>query len=116
MCSLIINIRFGIVCLKYELLNGIRKYREDASFSELQMASVRLKKLIALLLTAMLNTVVPAAGNALLTAEQRYIALCVQTIAQQYFNHGRTTIVSMPPDLRNNSTRPLIQFPYSDDL
>jgi len=80
------------------------------------MAFVHLQKLIALLLTAMLNTVVPAAGNVLLTAEQRHIALCVQTIAHQYFNHGRTTVVSTPPDLRNNSRRPIIQFPYSDDL
>ena len=80
------------------------------------MASIHLKTLIALLLTAMLNTVVPAAGNVLLTAEQRHMALCVQTIAHQYFNHGRSTVVSMAPDLRNNSRRPLIQFPYSDDL
>jgi len=75
-----------------------------------------MEKLIALLLTAILNTAVPAAGNALLTAEQRHIALCVQTIAHQYFSHGRSTVFSMPPDLRNNSRRPLIQFPYSDDL
>ena len=80
------------------------------------MASIRLKTMIALLLSAMLNTVVPAAGNALLTAEQRHIALCVQTIAHQYFNHGRSTVVSMPPDVRINSKRPLIQFPYSDDV
>jgi len=80
------------------------------------MTSIHLQKLIALLLTAILNTVVPAAGNALLTAEQRHIALCVQTIAQQHFSHGRSTVVSMPPDLRSNSTRLLIQFPYSDDL
>ena len=80
------------------------------------MGSIRLKKLIALLLTATLNTVIPAAGNVLLTAEQRHMALCIQTIAQQYFKHGRSTVVSMPPDLRNNSRRPLIQFPYSDDL
>ena len=37
-------------------------------------------------------------------------------IAHQYFNHGRSTVVSTPPDLRNNSRRSLIQFPYSDDL
>ena len=80
------------------------------------MASIHLKKLITLLLTAMLNTAVPAAGNVLLTAEQRHIALCVQTIAHQYFNHGRSTVVSMPPDLRNNSRRVLIQFAYNDDL
>ena len=80
------------------------------------MTSIHLQKLIALLLAAMLNTVDPAAGNARLTAEQRHIALCVQKIAQQYFNLGRTTVVSMPPDLRNNSRRPLIQFPYNDDL
>jgi hypothetical protein len=80
------------------------------------MASIHLKKLIALLLIAMLNTIVPAAGNALLTAKQRHMALCVQKIAHQYFNHGRSTVVSMPPDLRNNSRRLLIQFPYSDDL
>jgi hypothetical protein len=35
------------------------------------MASIQLKKLITLLLTGMLSSVVPAAGNALLTAEQR---------------------------------------------
>ena len=86
------------------------------SFCELQMSSIHLKILIALLLIAILNTVVPAAGNALLTAEQRHIALCVQTIAHQYFNHGRSTVVSMPPDLRNNSRRPIIQFPYSDNV
>ena len=80
------------------------------------MSSIQLKKLIALLLTATLNTVDPAVGNALLTAEQRHIALCVETIAHQYFKHGRSTVVSMAPDLRNNSRRPLIQFPYSDDL
>jgi len=80
------------------------------------MASILLKKLTALLLTAILNTVVPAAGNALLTAEQRHIALCVQKIAQQHFNHGRSTIVSMPPDLRDDRRRPLFHFPYSDDL
>ena len=80
------------------------------------MASIHLKKLIALLLTVILITAVPAAGNALLTAEQRHIAFCVQTIAHQYFNHGRSTVVSMPPDLRNNSRRPLIQFPYSHDV
>jgi hypothetical protein len=68
------------------------------------------------LLTVILNTVVPAAGNVVLTAEQRHIALCVQMIARQYFNHGRSTVVSMPPDLGNNSRRSLIQFPYSDDL
>jgi hypothetical protein len=34
------------------------------------MTSIQLKKLIALLLTALLNNVVPAAGNTLLTAEQ----------------------------------------------
>jgi len=80
------------------------------------MASIHLKKLMALLLMAILNSVVPAAGNALLTAEQRHIALCVQTIAHKYFNHGRSTGVSIPPDLRNNSRRPLIQLPYNDDL
>jgi hypothetical protein len=80
------------------------------------MAHIQLKKQIALLLTAMLNTVVPAAGNALLTAEQRHIALCVQTIAQQYFNHGRSTVVSMTPDLCNNGRRPFIHFLYSDDV
>jgi hypothetical protein len=79
------------------------------------MATIQLKKLIALLLTAMLNNVNPAAGNALLTAEQRHIALCVQTIAHQYFNHGRSTVVSMPPNL-HNSRRLLIQFPYSEDV
>jgi hypothetical protein len=82
----------------------------------LQMGSIKLKRVIALLLTAIFNTAVPAAGNALLTVEQRHIALCVQTIAHQYFSHGRHTVFSMPPDLRNNSRRPLIQFPYSDDL
>jgi hypothetical protein len=75
-----------------------------------------MEKLIALLLPAILNTAVPAAGNALLSAEQRHIALCVQTIANPYFSHGRSTVFSMPPDLRNNSRRPLIQSPYSDDL
>ena len=80
------------------------------------MAPIHLKTLIAMQLISVLNTVVPAAGNVLLTAEQRHIALCVQTIAHQYFNHGRSTVVSMPPDLRNNSRRTLIQFPYSDDL
>jgi len=80
------------------------------------MTSIHMKKLIALLLTSMLYTVVPAAGNTLLTAEQRHIAVCVQTVAHQYFNHGRSTVVSMPPDLRNNSRRPLFQFPYSDDV
>ena len=81
------------------------------------MASIQPKKLIALLLqTAMLITVVPAAGNSLLSAEKRHMALCVQTITQQYFNHGRPTVVSMPPDLRKSSRRPLIQFPYSDDV
>jgi hypothetical protein len=80
------------------------------------MASIQLKILIALLLTAILNNVVPAAGNALLTAEQRHMALCVQTIAHRYFNHGRPTVLSTPPDLRNNSRRPLIQFPFSDDV
>jgi hypothetical protein len=50
------------------------------------MAPLHLQKLIAMLLTAILNTVDPAAGNALLTAEQRHIALCVQTIAQQYLS------------------------------
>jgi len=68
------------------------------------------------LLAAIYSIVVQAAGNALLTAEQRHMALCVQTIAHQYLNHGRSTVVSMPPDLRNNSRRPLIQFPYSDDV
>jgi hypothetical protein len=80
------------------------------------MAFIQLKKLIALLLSAIFNTVNPAAGNALLTAEQRHMALCVQTIAHHYFNHGRSTVVSMPPGLRNNSRRPLIQFPFSDDV
>ena len=80
------------------------------------MASIQLKILIALLLTAILKNVVPAAVNALLTAKQRHIALCVQTIAHQYFKQGRSTFVSMPPDLRNNSRRPLIPFPYNDDL
>lgn len=80
------------------------------------MASIPLKKLIALLLTATLNTVVPAAGNDPLTAEQRHIALCIQTIAHQYFNHGRSTVVSMPTDIRNNSRRHFIPFPYSDDV
>ena len=78
------------------------------------MATILLKTMIALLLSSMLNTVVPAAGNALLIAEQRHMALCVQTIAHQYFNHGRSTVVSKPPDLRNNSRRLVIQFPYSD--
>jgi hypothetical protein len=80
------------------------------------MASIHLKKLIALLLNAMLNNVVFAAENDLLTAEQRHTALCVQTIANQYFDNGRTTVVSMPPELRNNSRRLLIQFPYNDDV
>jgi hypothetical protein len=80
------------------------------------MASIQLKKLITLLLTAMLSSVVPAAGNVLLTAEQQHTALCLQTIAHHYFNHGRSTVFSMPQDLRNNSRRPLIQFQYSDDL
>jgi hypothetical protein len=77
---------------------------------------IRLKKLMALLLAATMNTVVSAAGSTLLTAEQRLIALCVQKIAHQYFNHVRSTVVSMLPDLRNNSRRHLILFPYSDDL
>jgi len=51
------------------------------------MAFIQLKKLIALLLTAMLNAAVPAAGNTLLTAEQRHFAACVQTIAHHSFNH-----------------------------
>jgi len=88
----------------------------NAIFCEKQMASIHVQKMIAMLLTAILNNVVPAAGNALLTAEQRHMALCVQTIAHQYFNHGRFTVVSIPPDLRNNNRRPLIQFPYSDDV
>jgi hypothetical protein len=54
--------------------------------------------IIPVLLTAILNTVDSAAGNALLTAEQRNIALCVLTITQQYFNHGRSTVVSMPTE------------------
>jgi len=80
------------------------------------MASIHLKKQIALLLTTTLNTVVTAAGNALLSAEQRHIALCVQTIAHQNFKHGRSTVVSMPPDKPNNSRHPLIYFPYRDDV
>jgi hypothetical protein len=80
------------------------------------MASILLKKLIEMLLTATPNTVATPAGNAFLTAEQRHMTLCVQALAQQHFNHGRPTVVSMPPDLRNNSRRPLIQLPYSDDL
>jgi hypothetical protein len=80
------------------------------------MTSNHLKKLIALFLTTILNTVVFAAGNVVLTTEQQHIALCVQKIAHQYFNHGRSTVVSMPPDLRNNSKRPLIHFPYSDNV
>jgi hypothetical protein len=82
----------------------------------LQMASNLLKKLIEMLLPAMLSTVVPAAGNALLNVEQRHMALCLQKIALQYFNRGCSTVVSVPPDLRNNSRRPLILFPYSDDI
>jgi hypothetical protein len=85
-------------------------------FCELQMASIQLKKLIALLLTTILNAVVSAGGIALLTAEQRRMAWCVQTIAQQYFNHERSTVVSVPPDISNNSRQILIQFPYSDDV
>jgi hypothetical protein len=54
----------------------------------MQMAFIHLQKLIALLLTAMLNNVVPAKGNTLLNAEQRHMALCVQTIAHRYFSHG----------------------------
>jgi hypothetical protein len=80
------------------------------------MASFQLKKLIPLLLTALLINVYPAAGNTVLTAEQRHVALCVQTIAHRYFSHGRTTLVSRPPHLSNNSRRSLIQFPYSDHL
>ena len=80
------------------------------------MASIHLNKLIVLLLSAIFNNIVPATGNALLTAEQRHIALCVQTIAHQYFNHGRSTVVSLPPDLRKNIRRPLIQFSYSDEV
>ena len=112
----VINVKHVVTCIKYEFLNCNGPYPENASFCELQMASIYLKKLIALLLTSMISIVVPAAGNALLTAEQRHIALCVQTIAQHYLNHGRSTVVSMPPELRNNSRRPLIYFPYSDDL
>ena len=83
---------------------------------ELQMASIHLKKLIALLLATILNTAVPAAGNVLLTAEQRHMALCIQTIAHEYFSHGRSTVVSTPPDLRKSSRRPFILFPYSDNV
>ena len=115
-CLLIINIRVDFGCLKYEFLNGIRNKQEDVSFCELQMASIYLKKLIALQLLAVINMVVPAAGNVLLSAQQRHMALCVQAIAHQYFNHGRSTVVSMPPDLRNNNRRTLIQFPYNDDV
>jgi hypothetical protein len=81
----------------------------------MQMASIHLKKLIALMLTAMFDTVVPAAGYDLLTAEQRYMVLCVPTIAHKYFSHGGYTVVSMTPDLRD-SRRPLIQFPYNDGV
>lgn len=80
------------------------------------MASIQLKALTLLLLTATLNSVAPAPENVLLTVEQRHTALCVRTIAHQYFSHGRTTLVSMPKNLSNNSRRQLIQFPYSDDL
>ncbi|GFG36588.1 hypothetical protein Cfor_06393 [Coptotermes formosanus] len=80
------------------------------------MASIHLTKLITPLLIAMSGTVAAAAGNVLLTAEQRHMALCVQTIAHDYFSHGRSTVVSMPQGLRNNSRRPLIHFPYTDDL
>jgi hypothetical protein len=45
------------------------------------MTSKHLKKLIALLLTAIVNTLVFAAGNVVLTAEQRHIALFEQKIA-----------------------------------
>ena len=75
------------------------------------MASILMKKLIEMLLAAMMSTVVPAAGNALLNVELRHMALCVQMIARQYFNRGCPIVVSMLPDLRNNSRRPLIQFP-----
>jgi hypothetical protein len=69
-----------------------------------------------MLLPVTLSNVATAAGNAFLAAEQGHMTLCVQAIAHQHFNHGHHTFVSIPPDLRNNSRRPLIQFPYSDDL
>jgi len=74
------------------------------------MASTHLQKLIALLLNAILNNVVPAIRNALLTAEKQHMALCLQKIVYHYFIHGRSTVVFMPLDLRNNSRRP--QFSY----
>jgi hypothetical protein len=69
-----------------------------------------------MLLPTTLSTVATAAGNAFLTTGQRHMTLCVQALAQQHLNHGRPTVVSVPPDLRKKSIRPLIQFPYSDDV
>jgi hypothetical protein len=58
------------------------------------MASIQLKKLTALLMIALLN-IIPAAENTFLTAEERNMTLHIQTIAHQYINHGRSTVVSM---------------------
>jgi hypothetical protein len=52
------------------ILERYQTLTQQASFCELQMASIQLKKLIALLLTAILNTLIPAAGNTLLTAKR----------------------------------------------
>jgi hypothetical protein len=80
------------------------------------MASFRVKKLLRLALIAMTGNVITAARNELLSTEQRQIALCVQMIAQQYFISARSLLVSMPRDSPANTGRPLIHFPYRDNL
>jgi hypothetical protein len=74
------------------------------------------KKLLILVLMALSSTVSSVSGNELLTAEQHQMALCVEMIAHQYFTSGRSLLVSMPRDMRNNTGRPLVHFPYKDDL
>jgi hypothetical protein len=81
------------------------------------MASFHMKKFLKLVLIAMSScTVISVNGNQLLAVEQHQIALCVEMIAQQYFTSGRSLLVSMPRDIRNNTGRPLTHFPYKDDF
>jgi hypothetical protein len=80
------------------------------------MASFSVKILLRLVMIVMTGNVITATGNELLTTEQHQIALCVQTIAQQYFISARSILVSMPRDSPDNTGRPLIHFPHRDNL
>ncbi|PNF20715.1 hypothetical protein B7P43_G17653 [Cryptotermes secundus] len=118
------NSRYGCLCgfilyvgsgLKLAQAEIILTCKPEVPGSNL-MASLHMKNPLKLVLIAMtVCAVATVTGDELLAAEQQ-MALCVERIAQQYFTCGRSLLVSMPRDIRGNRGRPLLNFPYKNNL